>query len=202
VKPAGVSHEAAGALPVPGLTAIQALDDALAVERADWLLVHGAGGVTGGLLVQLAVARGAFVIATGSEANRSRLLGYGATEVLDYHDEDWPVFAREISGGDGVQKAVSAARDGASTALRAVAAGGRLATITGDPPDPERGVTISNVYVRPDGERLTALAEQLGNGMFTLDVASVHPLDDAAGALATVVSGHARGAVVISTMNL
>jgi NADPH:quinone reductase-like Zn-dependent oxidoreductase len=196
-KPAGVDFASAAAFPVPALTAAQVID-ALALESGEWLLVNGASGVTGTLLVQLGVARGAAVIATASKRNVSRLVGYGAREVLDYYDEDWPDLAREIAGGDGMAKAANAARGGASTALRAVVDGGRLATITGDPPDAERGVTISDVYVQPNGERLASLAELLAEGVLTLDVAVVYPLEEAARALTDAASGHIPGAVVIS----
>lgn len=197
-KPPAVSFEAAAALPVPALTAIQVLDEALDIQRGEWLLIHGAGGVTGSLLVQLAVAREACVIATASKPNASRLFGYGAREVLDYHDDDWPEQVREITGEDGVPKAANAARDGARTALRTVAAGGRLATITSDPPNDERNITISNVYVRPDGQQLTHLAELLSAGVLTVDIASARPLDEAAAALADATSSRGRGAVVLS----
>ena len=52
-KPAGVSWNVAGVFPVPALTAAQVLDEALQVRPGDRLLVNGAGGVTGGLLVSL-----------------------------------------------------------------------------------------------------------------------------------------------------
>jgi NADPH:quinone reductase-like Zn-dependent oxidoreductase len=198
LKPPTVSFESAAAFPVPALTALQVLDEALAVERGEWVLVHGAGGVTGGLLVQLAAARGASVIATASRAKADRLRGHGAREVLDYHDEDWPEVVREITGGAGVDKAANAARGGAGTALRAVATGGRLATITGDPPESERGVAVSSVYVRPDGRQLSALAALLVDGTLTFEVSAVRPLADAATALADVASGRADGPVVIS----
>ena len=58
-RPPGASWEACGAFPIPALTAAQALDEALGIESGGWVVVNGAGGVTGGLLVQLAVARGA-----------------------------------------------------------------------------------------------------------------------------------------------
>jgi NADPH:quinone reductase-like Zn-dependent oxidoreductase len=198
LKPPSVPFESAAAFPVPALTAIQVLDEALSVERGEWLLVHGASGVTGSMLVQVAVTKGAFVIATASEPSFPRLLGYGAKEVLDYHDENWPELSREVTGGEGVRKAANAARGGAGTALRAVASSGRLATITSDPPTSERDIIVSSVYVRPDGDQLTALAELLGGSALTLDVASVHSLDDAAAALDTAVSAHAPGAIVIS----
>src|SRR5689334_15014841 len=53
-RPPAASWEASGAFPIPALTAAQALDEALAIESGGWLVVNGAGGVTGGLLVQLA----------------------------------------------------------------------------------------------------------------------------------------------------
>ena len=131
-RPTAASWEASGAFPIPALTAAQALDEALGIESGGWVVVNGAGGVTGGILVQLAAARGARVIATASGKKAERMRDYGASEVLDYHD-DWPMLVREITGG-GAPKAVNAAPGQAATTLKAVADGGRLATITSDPP--------------------------------------------------------------------
>src|SRR6058998_1161715 len=194
-RPPAASWEASGAFPIPALTAAQALDEALALESGGWVVVNGAGGVTGGLLVQLAAARGARVIATASANKAERVRDYGAAEVLDYHG-DWPALVREITGG-GAPKAVNAARGQAATTLKAVADGGRLATITGDPPRQERGVVVSDVYVRPDGRQLSALAELLAHGILTVQIASVRPLEEAARALRDVVAG-ADGAIVLS----
>jgi NADPH:quinone reductase-like Zn-dependent oxidoreductase len=198
-KPAGVPWETAAAFPVPALTADQALAEAAPSPAGEWVLVHGAGGTTGGLVVQLAVARGATVVATASPASESRVRGYGARVVLDYHDPDWPARARDAApAGRGVGAAVNAARGGAASALQAVADGGRLATITGDPPTPERGLTVANVYVESDGERLAALAEALEAGLLSLKVGTVFPLADAAAALQAAVTGHAAGAAVLT----
>jgi NADPH:quinone reductase-like Zn-dependent oxidoreductase len=194
-KPPEASWEAAGAFPIPALTAAQALDEVLAIESGEWVVVNGAGGVTGGLLVQLAAARGARVIATASAAKTERVRGYGASEVLDYHGV-WPALVREITGG-GAPTAVNAARGQAATTLGAVADGGRLATITGDPPPGERGVAVSDVYVRPGGHQLSELAELLARGALSVPVSSVRPLDQAAEALREAVAG-ADGAVVLS----
>ena len=194
-RPSGVSWEAAGAFPIPALTAAQALDEALGIDSGGWVVVNGAGGITGGLLVQLAAARGARVIATASAKKAERIRRYGASEVLDYHG-DWPALVRKITGG-GAAKAVNAAPGQAATTLKAVADGGRLATITGDPPREERGIAISDVYVRPDGRQLAALAELLADGALSVPIASVHPLEQAAQALRDVVVG-AGGAIVLS----
>jgi NADPH:quinone reductase-like Zn-dependent oxidoreductase len=194
-RPPEASWEAAAAFPIPALTAAQVLDEALAIERGDEVLVNGAGGITGGLLVQLAAARGARVIATASPTKAERIHGYGASEVLDYHG-DWPSLLRQITSA-GAPKAVNAARGQATTTLKAVADGGRLATITGDPPQEERGVAVTDVYVRPDGRLLSALAELLALGILSVPIASVRPLEQATEALREVVAG-ADGAIVLS----
>jgi NADPH:quinone reductase-like Zn-dependent oxidoreductase len=197
-KPAGVGWEQAAAFPVPALTADQALTQAAPVPDGQWVLVHGAGGVTGGLTVQLAVARGATVVATAGPASAARVRGYGARVVVDYHDPRWPARVRDAAlGGGGVGAAVNAAPGGAATALQAVAAGGRLATITGDPPPPERGVEVTDVYVRADGARLAALVETLAQGRLSLHVAATGPLAQAATALQDAVAGRAAGAIVL-----
>src|SRR5918911_2684734 len=108
IGPPAASWEACGAFPVPALTAAQALDEAVGIESGGWVVVNGAGGVTGGLLVPLAAARGARVIATASAKKAERVRGYGASGGLDYHG-DWPALVREITGA-GAPKAVNAAR--------------------------------------------------------------------------------------------
>jgi hypothetical protein len=127
-KPPGVSWGAAAAFPVPALTAEQVLGGALNIRAGEALLIHGADGVTGGLLVALAVPHGAQVIATAGPSSRQRVSALGAGYVIDYHDRDWPGQVRAITG--------------------------RLATITSDPPGQQRGVTVSNIYVRADGNML------------------------------------------------
>jgi NADPH:quinone reductase-like Zn-dependent oxidoreductase len=198
-KPAAVPWETAAAFPVPALTAEQALIEAAPSPAGEWVLVHGAGGVTGGLVVQLAVARGAMVVATVGPSSESRVRDYGARVVLDYHDPHWPARARDAGpGGRGVGATVNAAPGGAAAALQAVADDGRLATITGDPPLPERGITVADVYVRADGAQLAELAAALADGQLSLDVAATMPLTDAARALQSAVGGHVGGAIVLA----
>ena len=197
-KPAVVGWEAAAAFPVPALTADQALTQGAPVPAGEWVLVHGAGGVTGGLAVQLAVARGATVVATAGPSSAARVRGWGARVVVDYHDPEWPARVRGASpGGRGVAAAVNAAPGGAAAALQAVAGDGRLATITGDPPPPERGVAVTDIYVRADGARLAALVATLAQGLLSLHVAATRPLAEAASALQDAVAGRVAGASVL-----
>ena len=196
-KPPGASWEAAAAFPVPALTAEQVLGDALGVRAGEQILVNGAGGVTGGLLVALAALRGAQVIATAGPASRQRVIKLGARHVIDYHDQQWPAEVRAITGGRGVAAAANAAPGAAAAAMWAVADGGRLATITSDPPAGQRGITVSSIYVRPDGAQLRRLAKRFGDGQLEIPVAASYHLADAGEALGQVTGGHAAGAVVL-----
>jgi NADPH:quinone reductase-like Zn-dependent oxidoreductase len=189
--PSGVPMTVAAALPVPALTADQALD-AVTVRPGETVLVHGAGGVTGGVLVALAARRGARVIATASRADRP--LALGAVEVLDYHEPDWPDRVRALTNV-GVEAAVNAARAGSADAVRAVRDGGRLATITADLPPAERGIALSDIVVVPDGERLARLISLLAPDAIT--VAATYPLAGAAAALARLRQGTHGAAVVL-----
>jgi NADPH:quinone reductase-like Zn-dependent oxidoreductase len=196
-KPSTVSWDAASAFPVPALTAGQMIDDELGVGPDDSVLVHGAGGVTGSVIAGLAAVRGATVIATAGPANHERLGRLGVMHVLDYHDPEWPAQARELAGGGGATAAANAVSDGSADAIRSVRDGGRLVTITGDPPDEERGVTSTALIVEPNGPQLDALAELLGEGRLDIQVAETFDLADAAAALQSALGGHGGGAVVI-----
>jgi NADPH:quinone reductase-like Zn-dependent oxidoreductase len=197
-KPEGVSWEAAAVFPVPALTAAQVLDETLMVGPGDRLLVNGAGGVTGRLLVALGSLRGAEVIATAGPHSRASVAALGARDVIDYHEHDWPDQVVAVAGGTGVSAAVNATPRGAREAIRAVRDGGRLATITSDPPEPVRGIAVSSVYVRPDGGQLDSLARLLAGGQLEISVATNYELRDAADALATAVNGRADGAVALT----
>jgi NADPH:quinone reductase-like Zn-dependent oxidoreductase len=197
-KPDGASWEEAAAFPVPALTAEQVLSDTLNVCAGEQLLVHGAGGVTGGLLVALAAQRDVQTIATAGPASQQRVAALGARHVIDYHDQDWPTQVRAITANRGVDAAANAVPGGAAMAIEAVADGGRLATVTSDPPSQQRGITISSSYVRPDGARLRELAVRFAAGQLEIPVAASYGLADAAQALARVVGGHAAGAVVLT----
>jgi NADPH:quinone reductase-like Zn-dependent oxidoreductase len=118
--------------------------------------------------------------------------------VLDYHNDSWPEEVIEIADGAGVAAAANAVRGGAAVAIGTVADGGRLATITSDPPADQRGIAISTVYVRADGAQLQTLARLLADGHLALTVASLHRLPDAAHALEHVLAGHTGGAVVLT----
>jgi len=196
-RPPSVSWAQAAALPVPALTAQQALDDALSLRPGEKLLVHGAGGVTGGMIVQLAALTGAEVAATAGPRSARRVRGLGAAHVIDYHDPDWPARARQALGGPAAA-AVNAVPGGAGDVLAAVADGGRLASIAGAAPaSPERGIIVTAVFVQADTPKLSRAAALLARGDLQLPVAAEFPLTDPAGGLGRLRSGTDGAAVVL-----
>ena len=197
IVPPKVPFETAGGFPVPALTANQALRDGIAISDGEVVLVNGAGGVTGNLLVQLAAQSGARVIATASGHSARRAQQSGAAVVVDYHSPDWFAQIRAATGGHGVDGAVNAVPGQAGVVLELVRDGGRLATITSDPPPTVRGVEVQQIYVSPDGAELKALVARLASAAINLAVTAVYPLTAAAAALDHVRRGSAGGTVVL-----
>jgi NADPH:quinone reductase-like Zn-dependent oxidoreductase len=185
-RPPALDAVAAAALPVGGLTAAQALE-AVQLTPGDRLLVTGGAGGTGVLVVQLAARAVLHVTATASPSSTPRLRRLGAETVIDYHDP------HGLEHADGpFDAAVVAAVGTAAAALRVVRDGGRLCSLTSDAPPARRGITASNLYVRPDGQELARLADTLTDG--TLEVQpEVLPLQDGGAALTRVLAGRTGG---------
>ena len=195
-KPDNASWAEAAAFPVPALTSEQVLSEALDVQPGETILVNGAGGVTGGMIVELAANSGARVIATASESSAARVTALGAEIVIDYHDPEWTSRAREAAGSSGIPAAADAAPGGEADALNTLVDGGRLATITGAPPPEERGISITNVIIRPDGDELRLLAASLAEGKLHIDIGATYPLTRAAEALAQATKGSGSAIVL------
>lgn len=199
-KPPEVPWEIAAIFAVPALTAEQVVVEALALRGGETLLVHGAGGITGGLIVQLAALRGVEVLATAGPRSADRVRGHGAREVIDYRDPLWPRHARALAEYS-IDAVANAAPGGAAAAITALADGGRLATITPDPPASTRGINVTAVYVRSDGAQLDRLTALLASGRLSMQTPRSCGLDQAAAALAHVVAGHEPSGVVITQTN-
>ena len=188
--PPGLRPVDAAALPVNGLTAGQALA-MLRVGRGQRLLVTNGAGNTGSLAIQLAAAMGVEVTATASAAATDRLRGLGAAQVVDYHDPNWP---DQVHGRfDG---ALIAASGTAAAALPLVRDGGRLCSLTSDAPPLQRGITSTNLYVRPDAAQLARLAEQVGEGTLHLAPEPL-PLHEGPAAFTRVAAGRAGGRKIV-----
>jgi NADPH:quinone reductase-like Zn-dependent oxidoreductase len=186
----------AGALPLVGLTALQALVEHGGARRGERVLVHAGAGGVGHVAIQLAKVLGAHVIATASAANLDYLRELGADEAIDYRAGP---FER---GLDGVALTIDPiGGDVGRRSLVTLAPGGRLVALSYDP-DAELaarlGVGARRVRVHPDAAGLDRLAALVDAGRVQLTVAARMPLDRAADAHELVESGHLRGKALLT----
>jgi NADPH2:quinone reductase len=96
--PAELDPAQAETVLVNGITAWQMLHRKARVKRGQTVLVHGAGGGVGTILVQLAAHAGIRVIGTASPRDHAVVRGLGA-EPVDYRDPDLPARVRELAPG-------------------------------------------------------------------------------------------------------
>jgi NADPH:quinone reductase-like Zn-dependent oxidoreductase len=175
VKPSTVSHVAAAALPLAGLTALQALVDHAAVQPGEAVLVHGGAGGVGALTVQLAAILGANVTATIRSDAGELIRGFGAERVIDVRteafDESGPAYDIVIDtvGGETLDRSLCVLRRG-----------GRLVTLSAPPlagRADEYGVTATFFIVRPNRDQLAELAALVDSGRLQVEIAEMFPLD-------------------------
>ena len=195
LKPEGLSHAQAAALPVSGMTAWQALFDRGRLEPRQTLLIAGAAGGVGHLAVQFAKHAGARVIGTGSAPNREFVLSLGADEFIDYtHSE----VADAVSGVDLALDTVG----GATTAslLPALREGGTLVTIAYPPEKPPQDCRcwVKPLIMRPSPVQLARIANLVASGAVRVEIAEEFELADVPRAHALCESGHARGKIVLT----
>jgi NADPH:quinone reductase-like Zn-dependent oxidoreductase len=127
--PDAIGDLEAATLPCAGLTAWSALFGTRPLQRNEWVLVQGTGGVAMAA-PQWAKAAGASAIVTSSSgAKLRRAMALGADEVINYRaDPGWAEKAREITGGRGVDIVVDVVGGSETDACaRAVGPGGIIA---------------------------------------------------------------------------
>ncbi|MEE1815919.1 NADP-dependent oxidoreductase [Streptomyces sp. SP18ES09] len=196
-KPASLSHVEAAALPLAALTAWQALVDAADVRPGERVLVHAAAGGVGHFAVQIAKARGAYVIGTASAAKHGLLRELGADEVIDYREAPFEDVVSEVDvvldglGGETAERS-----------LKVLRSGGRLITLPGpdDVPAAPEGVRAVWVLVEPDHLGLREIAALVESGALRPVVDTVLPLSEAAKAHELGERGRTTGKIVLSVV--
>lgn len=186
--PAGLSMVEAGALPLAGLTAWQALVDVADVRAGQRVLVTAAAGGVGHLAVQIAKARGATVVGTARAANHQFLSDLGVDEPVDYAFGD-------LGSVEPVDVVVDLVRGGGATVpLRP---GGILVSVAG-PVAATAADRTAEMLVEPDLGGLLALADLVERGSLRVHVDEVFELGDVTAAHDRGRTGRTRGKLVLT----
>ena len=129
--PAGVSDEAAAAIPIAYGTALHGLEDRGRVGQGETVLILGATGGTGLAAVEVAVQLGANVVAAGSSDEKLKVCAErGARELLNLTDANVKDAVRGLNGGKGPDVIFDCIGGPyAEPALRGIAWGGRYLVV-------------------------------------------------------------------------
>lgn len=224
--PDGLDAGVAAAATMNGVTAWEMVHQTAAVRPGQTVLVHGASGGVGTLLVQLAVAAGAKVLGTASQSKHETVRTLGATPI-DYRTEDVAARVRELApngvdavfdhlGGDSLQVSYNLLADGGILVNY-----GSASTLNDDnhwlvpyvrtmrhfaswwlskPLGRARGRRASFYYVRPGAKFNTALAEVyklVADGKLVPPIDKRLPMKEAAEALRLLMNGKVTGKIVL-----
>jgi NADPH:quinone reductase-like Zn-dependent oxidoreductase len=193
-KPASLSFEQAAALPVAVSAAYRALVP-LGLEPGQTLLVDGAAGGVGGILVQVARARGLEVIGTASERNHERLRALGVTPVL--YGEGLVERVRAVAP-NGVDAAADLAGKGSLEALVELTGDpAKVVTIADGDGAKRLGVRFTGGADQPPADALAEAVGLVADGRLVVPVGTVYPLAEAAAAQRESESGRSDGRIVL-----
>lgn len=193
-KPRRLSFEEAAGIPVVGETAWRAVVSIANVQPGQRVLIQGGAGGVGSSAVQIAKARGAYVIATASPSHDELLRSLGADEVVDYHSVR---FEEKLKDIDVVLNTVDA--DTGMRSIAVVKPGGILVSVAGAMPAAQCETSHVRCAVtgHATGEMLPALAALADEGKFHIHIDRRFPLGEAAQALELNRQGHTGGKIIL-----
>jgi len=206
LKPASVSHEAAAAVPMAALTALQALRNKGNIRPGQKVLIFGAGGGVGTFAVQLAKYFGADVSAVCSPKNVDLVRSIGAAHVIDYTKKDILASSNRydlilaVNGSNPIRNY-----------KRALAPGGILVVIGGALSQVVKsmlfggilsigGKKMQTLAAKQDTKDLELIIRLVQEGKMTPIIDRRYPLQQTAEAMQYISQGHARGKVIINVV--
>jgi NADPH:quinone reductase-like Zn-dependent oxidoreductase len=207
LKPANLSFEAAAAVPLAALTALQGLRDKGHIQPGQKVLINGASGGVGTFAVQIAKSFGAEVTGVCSTRNLDMVRSIGADHVIDYTREDFTnngqqydliycaVGNRSISDYKRALKPQGVCVIAGFTNLRLLFEH----MILGPRRSKAGGKRVGLMEtMKPNNKDLAFMKELLEAGKVKPVIDRRYPLSEVAEAIGYLEEGHARGKVVIT----
>lgn len=194
-KPKKVSHVEAAALPLAGVSALQALIDHIDLKKGQKILIHGGAGGIGTFAIQIARYIGAYVATTVSKNDFQHAKDLGADEVIDYKNQAFEEILKDFEavfdtvGGQTYERS-----------FKVIKKGGIIVSMLEQPNKglmDQYGVRAIGQFTQITGDRLSKLTELVDKGTITLHVDKIFQMDQAGEALHYLETGHPRGKVVV-----
>jgi alcohol dehydrogenase len=219
--PASLDFATAAAIPLAGLTALQALRDELHIARGQRIFLSAGAGGVGSFAIQIAKHLGAEVATTASPRGAALVRQLGADTVIDYTQQR---LASELSGYDGVFDLIGG--ETLQQAFAIVRPGAAIVSVGGIPEpqtaskDLGRGLGLQALFwaasfsirrrarrhgahyrffiMHPSGEDLSELAGLVEAGAVRVVLDSIYPFERIAEAMAKLETGRAKGKIVVT----
>jgi len=204
LKPASLSFEAAAAVPVAGLTALQGLRDCGKIQAGQKVLINGAAGGVGTFAVQIAKAFGADVTAVCSTRNMEQARRLGADRVIDYTQQDFTQNGLTydlIFAANGYHPLAVYKRSLTPQGIYVMAGGqqGQIfeVMLKGRLLSEKEGRKLLSVSAQVSQKDLLTLKEMMEAGKVIPAIDRTYPLNEVPEALRYLGAGHARGKIII-----
>src|SRR3954447_16047870 len=208
-RPANVSFAQAAAVPVSGLTALQAVRDHAKVEAGQQVLVIGASGGVGTFAVQIAKTFGAEVTGVASTPKVEALRALGADHVVDGTRDDVADGRKryDVVLDIGGNRPLSGLRRMLTPRGRLVIVGGETDGRWLGGTDRQIRASLLSPFIRQklgtfvakeNAADLVALGELLDTGAVTPAIDRSFPLDETVAAVRYLLEGKACGKIVVT----
>jgi len=192
--PQKVNVYEAGALPLVGVSALQALEEHLKLQPGQKLLIHGGGGGIGSLAIQMAKLIGAYVATTATGDDMEYVRKLGADQVIDYKSEAFETKVEEFDAAfDTVGGAIT------NKTFQVLRKGGSLVSMLGQPDEAlsqKHEVTAIGQFTQVTTGRLTRLAELIDVGLIKIRIDKVFSLNKGKQAFQLAEEGRPKGKVI------
>jgi alcohol dehydrogenase len=218
--PSTIDFDAAAAIPLAGLTALQALRDELHLQPGSKVFIPGGAGGVGTFAIQIAKWLGAHVTTTASPRGRALVERLGADEVIDYTAQRFVGRVRDMDGvfdlvgGETLDQSFGVVKRGAKVVTvvatpepetatrdlgrgRALAALFWLASLSLRRKARRQGGQYRFLFMHPSGAELAELTRLVEAGKLQPIVDRVFPFGEIAEAFAYLETGRAKGKVVV-----
>lgn len=195
LKPKSVNFEEAGALPLVGASALQALEENIKLQKDQKILIHGGAGGIGHIAIQLAKSMGAYVATTVQTKDAEFVKSLGADEVIDYKTQD---FTDTLKDFDAVFD--TAGGENSDKSFQVLKKGGIIVSMVGQPNQElaqKYEVTAIGMGTQTDTVHLNRLTELVDSGKIKVHVDKVFPLEKVQEAFKYQEETHPQGKVVL-----